>query len=366
MLTHIRAYLEKNPGAKASDIARHLDADKSSVNSLLYGNSDIFLQGDGFQWFLQPSEITIELGDYWLSSRKLEKKLQQYPSPLDCTAQKLIFDVGQCKLMLEAQARLLALCNQLSEAGKTVVLDFKKSANGTLTYLDRIGFFELLANEVQVLPKRPRSGRSKTYRGNNDGVIELHKVDPTVRTRSVTDMLHNSFISCAGSDYDQAVLTIIGELYENVLEHSGTTSHGFAALQFYRSRSHIQVVISDNGKGIIGTLEPLLKPRYSDLAKRIRRSGEHAGIALLKEVFARGSISSKEAERCGGLGLKISCDLAKKYRATITVRQSDFELKIYHTAGGVSYGQWLDLVRIDGTHICFDFHLDASPKASLN
>lgn len=365
MLKRIRAYLEKNPGAKAVDIARSLKTDKGSVNGLLYRNTDLFLQGEGYQWFLRPSDLRIELGDEWLTSRKFERKLQGYPSPWDSNYARIVFVVDSCKLMLETQARLLALCNQLSESKKSIVLDFKESSNGTLSFLDRNGFFELLSQDVEVLPARPMVGRSKTYRGKNDGVIELRKIDPVEEDVSIIELLHKSFITCADSSYDVAAFTILSELYSNVVEHSGTTSQGFAALQFYPTGKKIQVVISDNGKGIAGTLGPLIGSKYPDIAKRIDESVDHPGVALLKEIFIHGSISQK-TNKGSGLGLKRSGDLAKKFQATITVRQSDFELKVYHSATGVSFAHWLDLARIDGTHICFDFRLDATQNASLN
>ncbi|KZS01349.1 Uncharacterized protein APZ42_002026, partial [Daphnia magna] len=161
------------PGTKAVDIARYLKADKGSINSLLYSNTSAFLQGEGYRWFIRPIDLKIELGDWWLTSRKFERKLQDHASPWDSNFGRVVFVVDSCKLFLEAQARLLALCNQLSEANKPVALDFKESTNGTLRFLDRNGFFELLSGDVQVLPARPQGGRSQTYRGNNDGVIEL-------------------------------------------------------------------------------------------------------------------------------------------------------------------------------------------------
>jgi hypothetical protein len=59
------------------------------------------------------------------------------------------------------------------------------------------------------------------------------------------------------------------------------------------------------------------------------------------------------------LGLKTSRDYAKKYRAKIAVRQSNFELRIHHTGDRVRFDHTLDLAHMNGTHICFDFELDA-------
>lgn len=358
MLTHVRAYLEKNPGSKAVDIARFLKADKGSINSLLYTHKDIFRLGEGYQWFLHPSDLRIEFGEGWLTSRPFERKLQPHPSLWEPNDTRIVFVVDNCKLMLEAQARLLALCNQLSDSKKKVALDFKESSNASLSFLDRNGFFDLLSSDVEVLPERPQKGRAKTYRGNNDGVIELRKIDPAEEDASVIELLHKSFLTCAGKSYDIAAFTILTELYSNVVEHSAATSHGFAALQHYPGGKKIQVVISDNGKGIVGTLAPHLDSRYPEVAARVK-SADHPGVALLQEIFIHGAISQKR-NKGSGLGLKRSGELAGKFQATITVRQSDFELKVYHSAAGVKFFQWLNLARIDGTHICFDFRLDAT------
>jgi hypothetical protein len=58
------------------------------------------------------------------------------------------------------------------------------------------------------------------------------------------------------------------------------------------------------------------------------------------------------------LGLKRSVDLAKKFNATISVRQDTFELKVRHSMKGIRFSNELNLARIAGTHICFDFKLD--------
>ena len=62
---------------------------------------------------------------------------------------------------------------------------------------------------------------------------------------------------------------VLSELLQNVEEHSGAATPGFAGLQFYKKTNHIQTVISDSGLGIVGTLMPVLSQRYPELAMKI-------------------------------------------------------------------------------------------------
>ena len=106
----------------------------------------------------------------------------------------------------------------------------------------------------------------------------------------------------------------------------------------------------------------MIEQRYPKVAQKIAASKDHAGVALLKEVFSSGRISQVDAEG-RGLGLRRSRDFAKKFRARISVRQRDFELRIHHSNDQVTFTHDTNLVRIDGTHICFDFMLDAPGNA---
>lgn len=367
MLETVRDFVRKNPGLKARKIASRLGFDRSPVSALLHTHKDIFQQDDSSCWSLvPPAELRIEFGvegKTWLTAKDVEKLLSKAGSPLDSPCQQVVFSLkGGSRMMLDALARLLALSNQLAHAGKNVVLDFTESRS-TATYLDRLGFFDLLKSDaVEVLPKLARRGRSREFRGNNDGVVEFRSIDPTQEEGEIPRLLERSFVACAGESYSVAVMTILSELYTNVLEHSGASVPGFAGLQSYKGARHIQAVISDSGRGIVGTLWPVLEQRYPKLAQKIAASKDHKGIALLKEVFSKGQISQMETEG-RGLGLKRSSEFAKKFRALISVRQSDFELQIHHTNDLVKFTHDTNLVRIEGTHICFDFLLDAPVNA---
>jgi hypothetical protein len=359
MVKEILAYLRTNPGAKAKAIASYFGKDRAEINRVLHGNADKFQKDSDFAWsVVDPDVLTITLpGDSWITSHDLESTLQRTDSPLDSNCSCVKFVVQEdCKLMLDALARLLALCNQLAATHRTVVLDFSASKR-TLSYLNRVGFLSQLSEAVEVLPRRPKADLATAFRGHNDGVVELRSIDPNTQDIHLPKLLRNSFVSSANASYSDAAFTVLAELLDNVYEHSKTQTEGFAGLQFYRGSKRIQTVISDSGLGIVSTLGPNLTTRYPAVARRVEESGLHTGVALLKEVFSVGGLSQFDDEGRGG-GLKKSGEYAKKYKATISVRQKDFELRVHHGATRRTFSNSIDLVRIEGTHICFDFQLD--------
>jgi hypothetical protein len=359
ILERIRSLLEKSPNQKAKAIANGLGCGKTEVNQVLYANQDTFAQDPvGFGWSL--TALRIDFGsNCWLTAEAFEKALTSSGSPLDSSVSRITFVIGEdCKILLEALARMLAICNQLADAGKLVSVDFQSSGS-TLTYLNRIGFIDLLRSDVAILPKRPRISAAAAYGGNNDGVVELRKIDHIRPDDEIPGLLRNSFVSCAGDQYNVAAHTVISELFGNVKEHSGTQSAGFAGLQNYprAKRHHIQTVISDSGRGIAGTLMPLLERKYPQVARKISKSALDHRVALLQEVFSAGGLSQVD-DSSRGLGLKGAGTYAQKYNALISVRQQDFELRIRHVGSLIEFSHSLDLARIEGTHICFDFFLD--------
>lgn len=361
MWSQLLTFLGKNPRIKAKELAAHLGKDRTEVNQVLYEHSDKFFRDDDFKWSVRaPEELRIEFrGDYWLTSSDFEDVLSRHCTPWHEDCESVVFAFKKdCRMLLATLARLLALCNQLKAAGKKVSLDFAECAD-TLSYLDRMDFFEVLASDIAVLPRRPRVRRAVLFKGKNDGVVELRVIDPASPDNEIPRLLERSFVRCVDESYSTLALTVIGEPFKNVLDHSRSNLAGFAGLQAYKNRTRIQVVISDNGLGIVGTLKPVLDSRYPEIASRIGKSQGHPGVALLKEVFATGQLSrSEEDDR--GTGLKSSGDQARKYSARISVRQEDFELRIDHRPEGTRYTPYTNLVRIDGTHISFDFKLDGT------
>ncbi len=329
------------------------------MNVVLHGNPTVFTQGDDHEWYLKSTKV-LDIrfrGDCWLTSDSFERTLSKSGSPLESSQPAVSFIFGDgCNILMEVLARLLSLSNQLEAAKKSVTLDFS-SCKGTLTYLDRAGFFEHLHPSILVLPKRPVGSRAKDFKGNNLGLVELKAINPLSPVHNIPELLKNSFVGCAGYSYSAAAFTVLSELLQNVEEHSGSATLGFAGLQFYKTRNHIQTVISDSGLGIVGTLKPVLAQRYPTIARKIAASSLPFEVALLQAVFSEGRISQKESDGCG-LGLKRSSDVAKKYKAKITVRQEYFEFVVLHSPTGTTFDYSQNLVKLAGTHICFDFQLD--------
>lgn len=362
MLEQIIAFLGEHPGTKARTIAAQLGLDRAEVSRLLHQRSDKFEQDAEFQWSRVATTCQIEFNSSgWLTAGDFERALLKH-SPLNSPHRAVVFMLrGGGKPMLDFIARLLAFCNQLVLRGKTVTLNFDGSGS-TVTYLNRVGFFGVLDRSIQVLPERPSGDLAKAFQGRNDGVIEFRLIEPEKPDQNIPLLLRNSFVSCAGASYSQGAFTILAELFGNVMDHSESEAPGFACLQFYPRGGKIQAVISDNGRGIVGTLGPVVPQKYPDVALKMAEA-PHAGIELLKEVFKEGGLSQKDDDG-RGIGLKRSGDVAKKFKAKICVRQSDFELRVHHDHDGIQFTHRLNLAYLQGTHICFEFKLDGSVKSA--
>ncbi|MGZ3814714.1 MAG: hypothetical protein ACXVA0_23480 [Mucilaginibacter sp.] len=351
--------LEESPGLKAKDIAKKLSSDRKQVNSFLYSNMEQFSKDENHCWYLKSRPlIRIELAENsWIDCHLFEKALSAVYSPIDSDVSMIVIVIPEgCRILLEAAARLMALANQLIFKGKTVIIDFTQ-CESTLTFLNRIGFFDHLNIEVSVLPERPETSINK---GGNDILVEFGTIDPKTPDESIPKQLKLSFVSHAGDKYSQAAFTVLTELFGNVRDHSESPIPGFVALQCYKnSRTpHIQTVISDSGKGIIGTLKPILNKKYPKIAEEISKSEAGFDELLLKKVFTKGEISQSEDEG-RGLGLKSSSDAASKFNATILVRQETCEAKLSYKKGKLAEFIFKsNMPRIFGTHICFDFLLD--------
>lgn len=148
---------------KARDIARHLESDKRSINAILYDNEGLFQKDPTYLWALiEVEELEICFPNIrFLDCEELENVLLVAGCPASSSSSSISFIMGEkCFVMLEASARLLALCNQLVAIGKTVSVDFTASQSA-LTYLDRCGFLDHLDDKVTVLPIRPKWSRSR-------------------------------------------------------------------------------------------------------------------------------------------------------------------------------------------------------------
>ncbi|MBB6134398.1 hypothetical protein HD842_002540 [Massilia aurea] len=364
MLNKIQILLSTCPELKAKNIAEKLSLDRSAVSKILHDNKDIFVQDLGYQWSLiSDSELKVEFMECsWMSADIFEESLLN-KNVLDGNHSAVTFVIAKdCNILLEALARILAICNQLRALKKKVTIDFS-NCKKSIGYFSRIGLFDQLEKDIEIKPYRPMKSRATTYAGNNNSVVELRSIDPISPDRKIPKNLKESFEVCAGKSYSQVAFTVLSELFGNVYEHSGSTRPGFAALQAYAGKKpHIQTVISDSGVGIVGTLMPILEKKYPELLRKINSSKLDPRVALLTEVFLKGGFSKSDDDG-RGLGLKRSAGIAKQFSAKISVRQETFELRMNYVNGQIKFSHSLGLTKILGTHICFDFLLDDMPKS---
>lgn len=369
MNREIDKILRETPGLKGREIAQRLGVDKKEVNSFLAHQEHYFIKDENHCWHIKNDtimEIRLD-GGTWIGGLALDHSIKKAGLPLEADCKSVLFIIpAGCKILLEAGARLLAFSNQLAFFGKEVTIDFN-DCQDTLTYFDRIGFFDLLNSDVIVKPDRPAISRASIYKGNSEAVYEFGDIDPANLDEDIPQRLKNSFVHYAGDKYSQPAFTVLSELFGNVRDHSESPIHGYIALQRYKGHGgrnavapHIQTIVSDSGKGITGTLLPVLRQMYPNVYKKFDFSDPASRPMLVKEVFSKGQISQSTDEG-RGLGLKRSGDVAADYNATISVREDTFELKLLYKNGKLASSSYeLDLPKMMGCHICFDFILATS------
>ena len=351
--------LEETPGMKAKEVAKKLKLEKTLVNSQLYAHPLLFQVDADYRWFHIPTmPLSICLFDGWVTADSFEASLGDAGSPWDTGGKTTIFFPRNCKVMIEAIARVLALSNQLAAEGKKIGLEFAPKSTA-YSYLNRVGFFDHLDARIEVIPSRPRSSSARINQGGTDFLVEIAIIDPLDPDIEIPIRLKNSLVSCAGENYSKKAFTLISELFGNVDDHSKSQLPGFAGLQTYRPKdlTKVQIVISDHGEGIAGTLFPILEEKYPEIYKRL--GGINPDADLVLEVFKRGQLSSIN-EDGRGLGLKRSGDIAAHFDAIVSVRQARFEL-IMEYEGGKLKGHRVkpDLVKLSGTHISLNFLIDS-------
>jgi hypothetical protein len=367
MKADITTILKQTPGLKGREIANKLGKEKRDVNSYLSRNLDHFIQDNQSRWYISGHRHIEFESDTWISSAAFEHALKQGQSPLEDNCSYVRISMPErASILLDATSRLIALSNQLVWKGKSVTIDF--TACPTMrSYLNRIGFFDHLDQKVEVIPTRPRTSKAAAFKGNATSVYELNRIDIADLNEKIPAQLKASFIKYAGETNSLPVFTVLAELFGNVRDHSKSQIPGLAALQCYAKAKppHIQTVISDSGEGIATTLAPALKTKYKALAKKIEKEGNAADAFLIKEIFEKGGISQFDGGH--GIGLKASGDVAKKYNAKVTIRQETLEVTLTYKDGELAnFFYILDMPKMFGTHICFDFLLDNIRDISLN
>jgi hypothetical protein len=323
----VKNLLSSSPGLKGKEIARQLGYKKKQVNSFLYSNPDIFSKDDNYQWSLvPPPEIRIEFEpNTWMDCNSFENALLKSETILHTNSNALYFVVPEnCKILLDAAARFLALCNQFANAGNAVTIDFS-DCETTLSYFNRIGFIDHLDGNIVILPERPLDSSAQRYKGNSDAVVEFGSLNPHEIDKQLVNQLTNRFVQQSDSKFEAAAFTVFSELIDNVSEHSETPIPGFAALQKYGGkRDHIQTVVSDSGLGIAATLVPSLQTHYPDIYKILNH--KHFDVQLVIDLLTKGGISRFGAGR--GLGFKSSREQTIKFDAKLSLRQEKFSVCI--------------------------------------
>lgn len=379
LLKDILTVLEDNGPLKAPQIANILGKTKGDVNSVLYTalrTVDGLEKSDDYIWSYKGHRVIKILFDCsasWLSAEIVEQKLKQYP---DLLKQKcgIEFDFSDKYLLLECILKILSLVNQLTKAGAKVVIKFSPKSKG-FSYLQRCGFFDNVDTTVKILPYRPKESLAKKYNSNSDNLCEIFEI-----TREYDDSLLDRIAELVGAKLSEEdvqkllnkLLTLIGELVDNIREHGLSAVSGYIALQIYSS-GKIMIAISDSGSGLIHTLRTEALNHYQDneaLSDFVTQSMEN-DIGLLGYVFNHGNIS-RTGENGRGLGLSKSNNTLKKLshdqvaRIVLTIRQQDNELSFPFNTNGIEIEgckPQLNLMYIQGTHYVLTIQLD---KMTIN
>lgn len=357
----IVSLLRLEPGLKGKEIANKIGEAKKEVNSFLSKNKDVFHQDEDYRWFNKIDETVIEFPAGWVDVSNYESALSNYSDIFSLESAVKFVLPKDCNLLLEPISRFLALLNQLDHQGVSVAVDMADCRN-TRSFLNRAGFFDLLAGNVTVLPKRPKKSTAKIYKGASESLVELGSICPKSKNKGLIVALHSAFVEKSSEKYDTVALTVFSEFIGNVSQHSESPLEGFAALQIYQPphmSDHIQTVISDSGLGVVSTLRSTLEENYPDLHHRFPDTGIESDIGLVLEVFSKGNITRHGKESGRGLGFKSTREQASKFDADLSIRLSTFNIKLQYRDGEIAEPEITQgLSKMMGTHICFDFYVD--------
>ena len=292
----------------------------------------------------------------WINASRFDLALRASCGPHDPGTFEVTFDVPSgCKIMVEAAIRFLSLANQLAATTRRVRMKFEEGDTGTMGYLNRMGFFDHLAAEVEVLPSRPGYSAAEAHRGGNAALVEIARIskderDEELPTRLTAALMRSCHTRPDAAELEGAAWTIFAELIDNVFSHSSTVLDGYAALQVYPKGDRLSVAVADSGLGIMQTLRPTIGkefPRLTDLSD----------TQLLVEIFRQG-LSRHGPDR--GCGLKGSAAKAIKFQAVLDVRLPRQRVVLIPARGAykVNTADCYDgLPLMWGTHIGFGFRL---------
>jgi hypothetical protein len=292
----------------------------------------------------------------WVDASVFETALRNSAGPHASGIFEVVFEFPvNCKVMVDVAIRLLSLSNQLALSTRRVRLEFAEGEAGTMGYLNRMGFFDHLAKEVEVSPPRPTYSAAKIHRGGNIALVEIAQINKDDRDEGLPTRLTDALMRSCEQRSDAAELrgaawTIFAELIDNVFSHSCTKLDGYAALQVYTGGNRISVAVSDSGLGIMDTLRPALSVEAPKLARL-------SDTDLLVEIFRQG-ISRHGADR--GCGLKGCAAKAIKFEAALDVRLPKQRVLLTPARGTYEPNRaycYEGLPLIWGTHIGFALSL---------
>jgi hypothetical protein len=304
-------------------------------------------------------ESVVTFPSRWVNGGSFESSLNAaalHPHSNEAYGVRFVVPAGSA-IMVDAGTRLLSMANQLVKCTKNVVLDFEDGQTGTMGYLDRMGFFDMLDPQVDVLPERPVISGALIYGGGNRNLVEFCSLSPKTIDKELpsrlADSLRNSLPS-SRKNSDQigdAAFTIFSELIQNVYRHSETELDGYAALQLYRNSQKVQVSVSDSGLGIMDTLRPTLRTHFPALA-------DAGDASLLIEMVSKGV---SRFGRDNGCGIHLCARKALSLKAGMEIRMPKSRVVFSPASGGrflgiASYDEGLPLVW--GTHVCLTFRVD--------
>ena len=294
----------------------------------------------------------------WINTSQFESALKVSCGPHASGTHEVTFEFPTgCKIMADVALRLLSLANQLVFTTRRVRLNFEEGEAGTMGYLNRMGFFDHLHPDIELLPRRPIYSAAAIHRGGNSMLVEIARINKDARDADLPNRLTEAIAHSCGSraDVDElqgAAWTIFAELIDNIFAHSATHLDGYAALQVYSGGNRLSVAVSDSGLGIMETLRPSLQTEFPKLANL-------SDADLLVEVFRQG-LSRHGPDR--GCGLKGCAAKAIKFDASLDVRLPNQRVLLTPTRGAYQLNTtycYEGLPLVWGTHIAFAFGLQS-------
>lgn len=365
----IEILIKKGP-LKARKIALALDPTRTrithtQVNSELYnakGLEGLSMDSANVWCYVSNNvkKISFDSFSSWLNSTAIERVLRNHPNLLNSVSE-IEFDFSNKSLFLDCILKILSLTNQLILTGSKVTLKFDEKSNG-FSYLQRCGFFDNIHEKVKILPFRPQVSLAKIYHVNSDNLFEIFAIkkecDESLLSR-ISKIIEDKMSEEDAEKLLNKILTLIGELVDNIHQHGSSKIDGYIALQVYNSKEII-ISISDSGSGLINTLRKEALRHYPDIPelKKLSIQNTENDIQLIGYIFNKGQISRTGLDG-RGLGLSKSNKVLQKIsinngkEISLIIRQNSNEFIFPFDINGISINECnvkSNLTYINGTH----------------